>query len=301
MADFTSSGWSIYVSVVTIASILGCLWLLLSMSHKRVPGTAVETTGHTWDGDLVEYNNPLPRWWMWMFLITIVFSLAYLAVYPGLGSYAGTFGWSQTGQYEQEMAAARKAYDPLFEAYLKQDIKTVAADPKARAMGERLFLTYCQQCHGSDARGSKGFPNLTDGDWLWGGEPAAIKQTIMEGRHGVMPPMGAALGDARDVENVANYVLSLSSSGHDPVKAALGKSRFGACAACHGPAGQGNPALGAPNLTDKTWLYGGSVNAVMDGINRGRDNQMPAFGELIGEGKAHVLSAFVWGLSNRTP
>lgn len=301
MADFTSSGWSLYISVVTIVSILGCLWLLFSMSHKRVAGSTVETTGHTWDGDLAEYNNPLPRWWMWMFLLTILFSLGYLAVYPGLGSYAGTFGWSQAGQYEQEMAAARKTYDPLFEAYLKQDIKAVAADPKARGMGERLFLTYCQQCHGSDARGSKGFPNLSDGDWLWGGEPAAIKQTIMEGRHGVMPPMGAAVGDARDVENVANYVLSLSNSGHDPVKAALGKSKFTACAACHGPAGKGNPALGAPDLTDKTWLYGGSVNTIMDGINKGRDNQMPAFGGLIGEGKAHVLSAYVWSLSNRTP
>jgi len=302
MADFTSGFWDGFIIVLTVLGIVGCGLLLWSQSTSTVRRTADgkidPSTGHIWDEDLAELNNPLPRWWMWLFYLTIVFSVGYLVLYPGLGSYAGKLGWASTGEYKEELKAADAQYGPLFAQYMQQDLKAVAADPQAHAIGQRLFLTYCAQCHGSDARGSKGFPNLTDNDWLHGGTPEIIKTTIMEGRHGVMPPMGAAVGSDDDVKNVAHYVLSLSGSSHDPIKAVFGKSKFGACMACHGPGGTGNQALGAPNLSDKIWLYGGGVDTIMETIRKGRDNTMPAFKDFLGEPKVHVLAAYVWSLSN---
>ncbi len=301
MADFTSTGWSLFISIVTLLSIAFCVWLALVLARGHAPSAQVGTTGHRWDETLEEYNNPLPRWWLWLFMITCVFALAYLAMYPGLGTWKGTLGWSQKSQYEREVARADEVVAPLFAKYLAQDIPAVAADPQAREIGERLYLTYCVQCHGSNARGSRAFPNLADRDWQWGGDPETIKTTITGGRQGVMPPMGAAVGSADEVENLANYVLSLSGSGHDATRAALGKPKFTAagCTACHGDEARGNPALGAPNLTDKTWLYGGGIATIIEGINKGRSNQMPAFGEMLGAGKVHLLAAYVWGLSNR--
>ena len=303
MADFINGFWGIYVTVLTVISIAGCALLLWSQSKVKIvvpkDGKVVETTGHSWDEGLEELNNPMPRWWMWLFYITIVFGIAYLALYPGLGTFAGKLGWSSTGEYKKELAVADAEVGPMFEKYKATDLKAVAADAKAQAMGERLFLTYCAQCHGSDARGNKGYPNLTDGDWLYGGEPDVIKTTLLKGRHGQMPPMGAAVGGEKDIESVAHYVLSLSNSTHDPIKAAFGKEKFGACAACHGADGKGNQAVGAPNLTDKTWLYGGSVATIMETIRNGRNNQMPAFEEFLGEGKVHLLAAYVWSLSNK--
>ncbi len=300
MADFTSTGWSLYISIVTLLSIAFCVWLTLVLARGKAPGQTVDTTGHQWDETLEEYNNPLPRWWLWLFMITCVFALVYLALYPGLGAWQGMLGWSQKDQYEREVARVDEVVEPLFAKYLAQDIPTVAADPQAREIGERMYLTYCVQCHGSNARGSRGFPNLADRDWQWGGEPDTIKATITAGRVGVMPPMGAAVGSSDDVQNLAHYVLSLSDSGHDAARAALGKPKFaaGGCTACHGADGKGNPALGAPNLTDKTWLYGGGIATIVEGINKGRNNQMPAFGEMLGKGKVHLLAAYVWGLSN---
>ena len=300
MADFISPGWSYYIAIVTIVSILFCVWLALSMAKSRhTAGSAGTTTGHVWDGDLQEYNNPLPRWWLGLFLITCAFAFVYLLLYPGLGAFQGLLNWSQIGQYERERARVDEVIEPLFAKYLAQDVPAVAADPQARAMGERLYLTYCVQCHGSDARGSRGFPNLTDNDWLWGGEPEQIKTTIREGRTGLMPPMAAAVGSSDDVQNLANYVLSLSGGGADAARAALGRDKFAVCATCHGPEGKGNHALGAPDLTDRLWLHGGGLNAIVDAINNGRTNQMPAFGEMLGEGKLHVLTAYIWSLSNR--
>jgi cytochrome c oxidase cbb3-type subunit 3 len=246
----------------------------------------------------MEQNNPLPKWWMWLFYLTIVFSIGYLIVYPGFGAYKGSFGWSQTGAYEKEMKEGEELYGPLFNSYLKMDVKQVAQDAKAREIGQRLFLNTCSQCHGSDAQGGKGYPNLTDSDWLYGGDPETIKTTILEGRHGMMPPMGAALGTEDDVRNVANYVMSLSGGAHDAIKASLGKAKFGVCAACHGPEGKGNQAIGSPNLTDKVWLYGGGIDNVMETINKGRSNQMPAHKALLTEAKVHLLAAYVWGMSH---
>ncbi|HYD95823.1 MAG TPA: cytochrome-c oxidase, cbb3-type subunit III [Noviherbaspirillum sp.] len=303
MADFTSDFWSIYIALLTILGIVGCTILLWVQSKAKIvlnDGEEAKTTGHTWDEDLSELNNPMPRWWMWMFVITIVFGVVYLVLYPGLGAFKGQLGWASTGAYEAELKKADADFGPIFAKYQQQDLKAVAADPQAHAIGERLFLTYCAQCHGSDARGNKGFPNLTDKDWLYGGEPDVIKATIMNGRAGNMPPMAAAVGGDKDVEAVAHYVLSLSGSTADPIKASFGKEKFAACAACHGPEGKGNPAMGAPNLTDKTWLYGGSAETIMETIRKGRTNTMPAFNDFLGEGKVHLLAAYVWSLSNTT-
>jgi len=300
MADFTNDFWGAYIALLTLLGIAGCAVLLWAQSKCKVVPGGKETTGHTWDEGLTELNNPMPRWWMWLFYLTIVFSIGYLVLYPGLGIYAGKLGWESAGEYKQELKQAQADYAPLFEKYLSQEIPAVAADPRAHAIGERLFLTYCAQCHGSDARGSKGFPDLTDRDWLYGGTPDAIKQTIMEGRHGQMPPMAQALGSDVDVERVAHYVLSLSDSTHDPIKAVFGKQKYAACMACHGADGRGNQALGAPNLADKVWLHGGGIESVMATIRKGRDNAMPPFKDFLGEAKVHVLAAYVWGQSNAT-
>ena len=296
MSDFVSGFWSVYVALITGVSVIGCgVFLWMQSKVKPVPaGAEPELKDHLWDEDLQEYNNPLPRWWMWLFYLTVVFSLGYLVVYPGLGTYKGSFGWSSSGQYEEEMQKANAQFAPIFEQFLKQDLKAVAADPKARQMGERLFLTYCAQCHGSDARGAKGFPNLTDNDWLYGGEPEQIKQSIMEGRNGVMPPGLLAGEEARDV---AHYVRSLSGLTADSIRVQRGKEKFQTvCAACHGPDGKGMQAVGAPNLTDQTWLYGSSEATILEGIAKGRNNKMPAHKEFLGEAKVHLLAAYVYGL-----
>jgi len=305
MADFTSGFWDWYIVLITVLSIAGCAILLWSQSKHRVKlgadGQPEKTTGHVWDEDLTELNTPMPRWWMGLFYLTILFAIGYLVLYPGLGTYAGKLGWNSAGEYKAELAKAEQDFGPLFARYAGQDLKAVAADPQARAIGERMFMNYCAQCHGSDARGNKGFPNLTDADWLHGGEPGTIKATIMAGRVGQMPPMGAALGSDKDVEAVAHYVRNLSGLTADPIKVVFGKPKFAACMACHGAAGTGNPALGAPNLADKVWLYGGSAETVMETIRKGRTNTMPAFGEFLGEAKVHVLAAYVWSLSNPVP
>jgi cytochrome c oxidase cbb3-type subunit III len=299
MADFVSGFWSPFIALATLISVIACGVFLKLMSTRRLaPGEQAEVTGHTWDGDLAEYNNPMPRWWMWLFYITIIFSLGYLAYFPGLGGFEGMGKWSSKGRYDAEMADAEKTYGPIFEKFHQQDLKQVAANPEAHQMGERLFLTYCSQCHGSDARGAKGFPNLTDSDWLYGGEAEQIKTSITGGRSGVMPPMAAAVGGEAGTKAVANYVLSLSGRPHDAKLAAEGKDKFAVCAACHGADAKGNIAMGAPNLTDNTWLYGGSEAAIVETITKGRNGQMPAQKDALSDAKIHLLAAYVYGLSH---
>ena len=298
MSDFTSNFWPMFIAVTTIVSILACLLLLWFSGKARAMTANDNTTGHVWDGDLREMNNPLPRWWVWLFVITIVFSFVYLAMYPGLGAYAGKLGWTSTGQHQAEVDKGNAEIAPLYARFSAMGPEDVAKDAQAMAIGERLFMNNCSQCHGSDARGNKGIPNLTDGDWLYGGAPATIKEAITKGRMGNMPPMAAAVGTAEDVKNVAQYVLSLSGSPHDSLQAALGKSKFGACAACHGIDGKGNPALGAPNLTDDVWLHGYGEAAIVAMISGGKVNQMPAQADKLTESQIHVLASYVWGLSN---
>ena len=296
MSDFLSGGWSLYIAAATIASLLACLVLLLIASRRRVMAED-NTTGHVWDEDLRELNNPLPRWWMGLFVITVVFSAIYLVFYPGLGSHPGSLKWSSAGQLASESARAEAALVPVYARYATMNAQDLARDAQAMGIGERLYLNHCAACHGSDARGSKGFPNLADRDWLWGGSLEAVKETLAKGRVGVMPALAPALGGPEEVRNVAQYVLSLSGSAHDSVAASLGKARFGACAGCHGADGKGNTALGAPNLTDKVWLHGWGEPAIVAMITQGRQNVMPAFGQRLSPEQIHVLAGYVLSLS----
>jgi cytochrome c oxidase cbb3-type subunit 3 len=299
MSDFTNGFWSLYVAGITLAGIVACLLLLWITARKKVAARADNTTGHVWDEDLTEMNNPMPRWWMWLFVLTIVFSLGYLVFYPGLGTYRGEFGWTSKSAYETEVDRANKELAPLYAQFTSRRPEEVAGDPAAMAIGERLFLNNCSQCHGSDARGSKGFPNLADPDWLHGGSPEKVAESIRNGRQGVMPPMAAAVGSADDVKNVANYVMALSNNPHDSLRAQLGKSKFTACAACHGMDGKGNAALGAPNLTDDIWLHGYGEQAIVSIINAGKTNAMPGQAGKLTDAQIHVLASYVWGLSNK--
>ena len=293
-----SSGMHWWIVLLVVGNTLGMWWLIWWASRPRAGEAATgEVTGHTWDGDLQEYNNPLPRWWLWLFYITIGFTAIYLAVYPGLGKFGGVFGWSQEGQYVTVVDRAEDTYGPIFASYASQEIEALAKDPEALQVGQRLYVTYCAQCHGSDAKGARGFHNLTDTAWSWGGTPDAIKTSILQGRMGVMPPFGPVLGE-EGTENVAHYVLSMSGRESDADKAAAGKVLFDTqCVACHMPDGTGNQRLGAPNLPDDVWLYGSSIDTIRATIIEGRNGQMPAQGNLLGENRTKILAAYVYSLS----
>lgn len=297
MSDFVSGFWNIYVAGIVVLSLLFCLILLLSQAKGKVnPG---QTTGHVWDEDLQEYNNPLPGWWRWMFYLTLIFAVAYLFMYPGFGNNAGSFGWSATGQYDKEMKVADEKFGPIFEKFKAQDVAAVAVNAEAHEMGQRLFATYCAQCHGADAKGGKGFPNLTDKDWLWGASAEQIKESITKGRDAMMPAKGVKPDlDSDQIRDIANYVRSLSGLASDSIRTQRGKDLFAqACAACHGPEGKGMVGV-APNLTDEVWLYGSSEAIITETISKGRVNKMPAFGERLGDAKVHLLTAYIYGLSN---
>ena len=295
MSDFTSEFWSLFIAVVTVVSIVACAWFLKSQSIRR--GPKVETTGHTWDEDLAEYNNPLPRWWSWLFYLTIVFGLAYLVLYPGLGSWRGTLGWTQVGELNEELRAAEKQFGPLYDKFARLEVEELTRNAEALAVGQKLFLNHCAQCHASDGAGSRGFPNLTDRDWLWGGEPKLVEASIANGRTGVMPPFGQALGEEK-IKDVASYVMSLSGGVADSIRVAKGRDVYMAtCFACHGADARGNTALGAPNLTDRIWLHGSGDENVIQTISRGRTSQMPAHKDLLSEARIRLVTAYVLSLS----
>jgi cytochrome c oxidase cbb3-type subunit 3 len=298
MADFTSSFWSWFIGIVTVISIGTLLFFVLRLSARRRPlDEQAESAGHVWDEDLYELNNPLPRWWLNLFLITLVFGVVYLFLYPGLGSYKGYLGWTQVNQYQQEVKSADKKYGPLFEKYQHQDLAALAHNKDAMAMGERLFATYCTVCHGSDARGAKGFPNLRDSEWLYGGAPKTIETTILNGRSGTMPAWGSVLSK-QDIFDTAEYVRTLSGKSADPEIAAKGKKIFSQyCFACHGADGKGNQQVGAPDLTNDIWLYGGSQKTIIETITHGRNGRMPPHKAFLGEAKVHILAAYIYSLS----
>jgi len=300
MSDFFSSGWGIYIALVTGVGIIWCLYLLFSQRKTNVTYEAdgsVADTGHVWDGDLRELNNPLPRWWMWMFVLSCVFAIVYLILYPGMGTYEGSLGYTTRNAHEASVVQANEQLKPVYAKYMSMDAKQVAADPAAREMGQRLFLNHCAQCHGSDAGGSKGFPNLADTDWLYGGDTQDIKQTLIGGRAAVMPAFAHL--ESAQVSDVANYVRNLSGLAADQIKVGRGAEIYKAnCAACHGAEGKGMAAMGAPNLTDKVWLYGGSEATIVETVLKGRNGMMPAHETILTPEKIHLLTAYVWGLSN---
>jgi cytochrome c oxidase cbb3-type subunit 3 len=298
VSDFFGDGWSLYIAIVTIAGLVGCFALLLVAARRRTMSED-NTTGHVWDDDLRELNNPLPRWWMWLFVLTIVFGGGYLWLYPGLGSAPGSKGWTSVGEYEADRAQAKTDAAPIYAAFRETPTQQLAVDSRAMAIGERLFANNCAACHGADAHGSRGFPNLTDRDWLHGGSPEQIEETITNGRIGQMPPMAAAVGTVDDVSNLAAYVWGLSEpAAVGRTSAQLGRSKFVVCAACHGADGKGNQAIGAPNLTDHVWLHGRGEAAIIAMINNGKTNVMPAQKDKMSPEQIHVLVAYVWSLSN---
>ena len=301
MSQFTSDVWGVLIAVITVASILACAIFLKLQSVAQMPSKDGEgnTTGHNWDETLTEYNNPLPRWWAWLFYLTIIFGIAYLVMYPGLGDFRGRLGWTQVQQFEDESRAANAKFGPLYEKFAAQPVEALAQNAEALAIGQKLFLNNCAQCHASDARGSVEFPNLTDRIWLWGGTPEAIKTSIADGRRSIMPPMGAAVGGDEDARNVAHYVLSLAGRTHDTLRAFGGKPKFQqVCAACHGPEGKGNPQLGAPDLTAEVTLHGMGDAAIVTQIMKGSARQMPAHKDLLSPAKIHLLTAYVYSLSS---
>ncbi len=293
--------WSGWIIVMTVGMLIGCAWLLGANRRARLPSAGEEsgeTIDHSIDG-LQEFNNPLPIWWVWLFVLTVVFAVGYLVLFPGLGTFSGTLGWSSTGQYQDERAQADARYGPIFAAFMEKPIASLVEDPKAVEIGGRLFANNCASCHGSDARGGKGYPNLTDGDWLYGGAPENIVQTITHGRVGAMPPLGAAIGGEAGVKDMAQYVLSLSGRDHDAEAAARAAPTFAqVCAACHTAEGTGMQAVGAPNLTDDIWLHGGRVEDIEYQITNGRTNRMPAHGDILGDEKIHLLTTYVLSLQN---
>lgn len=290
-----STFWSAWIIVLTVVSIVGLCWLLLA-NRKARGNRADNTTGHVYDG-IAEYDNPLPAWWFHLFVVTIVFSIGYLIAFPGLGSFQGVLKWSSTGELDAENARADAQFGPIFAKYAALPIEELARDGDAMKMGQRLFATYCSQCHGADAHGSFGFPNLADNDWLYGGAPEQIEKTILDGRNGAMPGWEAALGDS-GIRQVTAHVLALGGQTSDSGDSAAGARLFGMyCAACHGAEGHGNVLFGAPNLADGTWLYGGSPLMIQQTVRNGRTAMMPAWSERLGTEKVHLLAAYVYSLS----
>ena len=296
MSDFFSSGWSVFVAVATVVSLIACL-VLLAFASRRKPMASDNSTGHVFDEDLVEMNNPLPLWWAVLFVLTVLFSFVYVYAFPGLGSSPGTLGWTSRGELAADQAKVAASMATNYAQYAQLPAEALTRDMAAMAIGQRLFINNCATCHGSDARGSKGFPNLTDNDWLHGGTPEKIEETITLGRTGAMPPMAAAVGDTRDVHDLANYVMSLSGDPHNPIAAAAGRKKFTVCAACHGTDGKGNPALGAPNLADKVWLHGWGEAAIVDMIEHGKTSVMPGQAGRLTPAQIHLLASYVWSLS----
>jgi cytochrome c oxidase cbb3-type subunit 3 len=297
---------SVFIMVFTAINIVACLWLMWWTARTRVATTAAEAhsddgagkTGHVWDGDLEELNNPLPRWWLGLFIITIVFGAGYLVFYPGMGNFAGTSKWSSVGAYQEQFARQRESFEARLASVKDRSLRELSGNGNAMATAKNLFSANCAGCHGSDARGAKGFPNLTDQDWLWGNDEARLLETIAQGRHGMMPALGSVLGE-NGVNEVASYVVSLSGAKAPIDWVNAGQARFQTlCVACHGADARGNSLLGAPNLTDNVWLHGGDFDTVRATITNGRDNQMPAHRDMLGDTKVKLLAAYVLSLSS---
>ncbi len=286
--------WSWWIIIIVAIMIIGS-FVVLHLT-RRMEDNGEETTGHVYDG-IEEYNNPLPKWWLNMFYITLVFGIGYVILYPGLGNYEGYLGWSQEKEWSEEVEQADATYGPIFEQYLNTPVEQLVKDEQANDMGRRIFLNICFACHGSDAAGSPGYPNLTDNDWLYGGSAETIHQSITNGRGGVMPAFEGQFNEEQ-ITFLTSYVKSLSGSTSPEHEVSAGKALFQQnCVACHGTDGKGNQAVGAPNLTDNVWLYGGSRKVIARSIRNGRQGKMPAHKDILSEAKIHLVAAYVYGLS----
>ncbi|WP_444921350.1 cytochrome-c oxidase, cbb3-type subunit III [Microbulbifer sp. CnH-101-G] len=296
-----STFWSVWVIVLTLANLALITWVLFANRKVAVDDQAEpenKTTGHVYDG-IEEYDNPLPKWWFMLFIATLVFSVGYLVIYPGMGNFKGLSGWSSVGALEASQAKAQEKFDEHFGKYLEMPIEQIAQSPEALKMGGRIFANNCAVCHGADAGGNFGFPNLTDNAWLYGGTPEKILETLNNGRQGMMPPQGPVIGE-EGVRNTAEYVLSLNGLEHDKAMAAEGQKVFNTvCMACHGMDAKGNQAIGAPNLTDDLWLYGSSREQIQHTIRGGRSNMMPAQKDKLREDKIRLVAAYVYSLSKQ--
>ena len=292
-----SSFWSLWIIILTVITIIGITWLLFA--NRKTKGTGPDaTTGHVYDG-IEEFDNPLPAWWFYMYVFSIIYAIGYLIVYPGMGNYKGLFNWTSVNQWQAEVDKAEIKYGALFAQYRSMSVEDIAADPKALKMGQRMFANNCAQCHGGDARGSYGFPDLSDSEWLYGGSPEQIQTSITQGRTGAMPAWGSVLSED-DTDNVSNYVLSLSGRDADVEAVAAGQAKFQMfCASCHGAEGRGNIIFGAPDLTNDSWLYGGSPGLIKRSIRAGRNGKMPAHENVLSADKIHLLTAYVYSLSQQ--
>ncbi|MFO0509317.1 MAG: cytochrome-c oxidase, cbb3-type subunit III [Gammaproteobacteria bacterium] len=288
---------SIFIIVLTVLNTVAAVWLLVWMRKRRGEAERTsDTTGHVWDGDLREYNNPLPRWWLWLFVLSVVFAVVYVALYPGLGNMRGVLGWSQVKEWQQMQAQQERQAQTILARFAERDPLELAAEPAAVALGRNLFANNCAACHGSDGRGSTGFPNLTDADWLWGGDAETVRTSIAQGRMGIMAPWQEVLGD-QGVGDVSAYVMTLSGRKASAGDAAVGAAQYATyCVACHGPDGRGNMAVGAPDLTDGIWLHGGSEARIRETIALGRQNNMPAQESRLGDTRIRLLAAYVLSL-----
>lgn len=297
-----SAGWSAFIIALVVLNVVGCVWLIWWTAKIRPGDPGPTDTSHVWDENITEYNKPLPRWWSNLFYITIVFTIGYLAWFPGLGAFAGYSGWTSAKQLATDKAVEDKKLEATFAPYAGKPIDQIAQDPKALKLGKAIFSNTCAACHGSSGQGAIGYPNLTDNIWHWGGSPEQILETVLNGRQAAMPAWEQALGGKEGVTAVAVYVQSLHGLKVDPALANIGKNKYETiCVSCHGPDGKGMQAVGAPDLTDNYWLYGDSLATLQQSIGQGRNGQMPAHGPILGETRARLAAAYVWSLSHKTP
>ena len=291
--------WHWFVVVGTIVFVVWCIWLI-GWSAKQGPQDKADEdlVGHKWDGDLEEWNNPAPKWWLYLYFITVFWGIGYMIAFPGLGNFEGMLGWSQVGQYEAEQKVAAERFEPIYARFAEMDFEALSADPDAQKLGASLYASYCTTCHGSDARGATGYPNLTDDEWIWGNSEEQLVASIGKGRIAVMPQLGPAMGGEEGIRNMARYVLSLSGAVEaDEAAQAMQPMFVALCSACHTPEGTGNQMLGSQDLTNDIWLYGGSEEDVIETLTNGRNGIMPPHGDLLGENRTKILAAYILSLS----
>lgn len=291
-----SAGWTWYILICTLASLAACFWLIVWTNRQRASEAEIaESESHVWDEDVRELNNPLPMWWLWLFIITLVWGIGYFVMYPSFGDIGGVLDWSQEAQYEAEVAEAEARYGPIFAKYGAMPVEQLVDDPAAMRIGASLYANYCSQCHGANALGAIAFPNLTDDVWNWGGSPAQIEQTLVSGRIGAMPALGGVFASGDALDEMVRYVRNMADGMDTASPAHVQYMQL--CVACHGPTGEGLQAVGAPSLVDDVWLYGSSETAVRKSIVEGRNGVMPAHLDLLGPDRIRILSAYVYGLS----